>query len=134
MVPRCDYLDSEVPATVQYNLVFGHAASYPALPGRRQVRNLPVAFPRQCPPSTQVAPIALHCYRSWMSRGPPGPDGPPTAHENFLYLLAEMEASLARGTIPWTADEVQPAKRRVANVFADLDAIATRLRTRACSQ
>jgi hypothetical protein len=51
------------------------------------------------------------------------------AYESFLYLLAEMEVAIARGTIPWTADEVQAAKRRLANVFADLDAIATRLRT-----
>jgi hypothetical protein len=51
-----------------------------------------------------------------------------TAHENFLYLLAEMEASLQRGTIQWTAESAEAAQRRVTNLLADLGAIAVRLR------
>jgi hypothetical protein len=51
------------------------------------------------------------------------------AHKDFFYLLAEMEAALARGNIQWTVDEVQAAQSRVADIFAELDAIANRLRT-----
>jgi hypothetical protein len=50
------------------------------------------------------------------------------AYENFLYLPSEMEASLARGTIQWTAGSAQEAQRRSVNMFAELDVIAVRLR------
>jgi hypothetical protein len=52
---------------------------------------------------------------------------PTVALENFLYLLTEIEASLARGTIRWTPAAVEEAQRRAAKVLADLGAIIARL-------
>jgi hypothetical protein len=49
------------------------------------------------------------------------------AHENFLYLLAEMERTLERGTIRWTPASAQSAQRRLVNMFAELGVIAVRL-------
>jgi hypothetical protein len=51
-----------------------------------------------------------------------------TAYDNFLCLLTEMEASLKRGTIQWTAESAETAQRRLANLLADVGAIAMRLR------
>ena len=51
-----------------------------------------------------------------------------TAHENFLYLLTEMEASLERGNIQWTVESVETAQRRLTNLLADVGTIAMRLR------
>jgi hypothetical protein len=53
---------------------------------------------------------------------------PTVALENFLYLLAEIEASLARGMIRWTPAAAREVQRRITNVLADVDAIAVRLR------
>jgi hypothetical protein len=49
------------------------------------------------------------------------------AYENFLYLLAEMERALERGTIQWTPASAQSAQRRLVNMFAELGVIAVRL-------
>jgi hypothetical protein len=49
------------------------------------------------------------------------------AYENFLYLLWEMETSLTRGTIRWTPETAQAARRRLVKVSADLSVIAARL-------
>jgi hypothetical protein len=51
---------------------------------------------------------------------------PPTPYGNFLYLLAEMEAAIERGTIRWSPETAQAARRRLGRLFIQLDAIATR--------
>jgi len=63
-----------------------------------------------------------------MPKRKPDPEVEAAAHENFFYLLAEMEASLERGTIPWTEESAQAAWRRLLNVFGELGVIAARLR------
>jgi hypothetical protein len=50
------------------------------------------------------------------------------AHGNFLFLMAEMEASLVRGNIQWTAESAQAAQRRLVNMLAELGVIASRPR------
>ena len=50
------------------------------------------------------------------------------AHKDFLCLLTQMEESLERGSIRWTPESIEDAKRRVATVFADLGVIAIRIR------
>jgi hypothetical protein len=50
------------------------------------------------------------------------------AYDNFLYLLAEMEASFERGAVQWTAESAEAAQRRLVRVLADLSGIAIRLR------
>jgi hypothetical protein len=50
---------------------------------------------------------------------------PPAPYENFLYLLAEMEAAIDRGTIRWSPETAKAAQRRLGRLFMRLDAIAT---------
>jgi hypothetical protein len=54
------------------------------------------------------------------------PSGPPTPYENFLYLLAEMEAAIERGTIRWPPETAKAARDRLGLLFIRLDLIATR--------
>jgi hypothetical protein len=51
------------------------------------------------------------------------PTRPSTPYENFLYLLAEMEKALERGSIDWPPGAAKAAQRRIARLFVQLDAI-----------
>jgi hypothetical protein len=51
---------------------------------------------------------------------------PPTPYENFLYLLAEMEVAIERGTIRWSPETAKEARRRLGRLFIQLDLIATK--------
>jgi len=52
--------------------------------------------------------------------------GPSAPHDNFLYLLAELEATLERGSIIWPPGAAKAAQRRIGRLFMQLDAIITR--------
>lgn len=96
------------------------------------------SFPRLLRPPGTVSHWTFSClamalvsgrrHMRGMPKRRPDPAGEVTAHENFLYLLAEMEASIERGTIRWTAELAETAQRRLANIYADVAAIAVRLR------
>ena len=43
-----------------------------------------------------------------------------TIHDNFLYLLAEIEAALRRGTTEWPPGSREAAFRRVAHILGAL--------------
>jgi hypothetical protein len=63
-----------------------------------------------------------------MRKSKPGRPARVTAYDNFLYLLTEMEATIERGGIRWTAESAEAAQHRLANVLADVVAIAVQLR------
>jgi hypothetical protein len=62
-----------------------------------------------------------------MSKRKPNPAARGAAYDNFLYLLAEMERTLERGTIQWTPASALAAQRRLVNMFAELGVIAIRV-------
>jgi hypothetical protein len=51
--------------------------------------------------------------------------GSSAAHENLLYLLAEIERAIERGTIQWTPDTAKEFQRRLGKLFIALDALCT---------
>ncbi|MGA9017243.1 MAG: hypothetical protein WB509_32500, partial [Acetobacteraceae bacterium] len=62
---------------------------------------------------------------------PPLPDNNnshPTPHDQFLYLLAEMEAAIERGTIRWEAESAVSAQQRLDRLSAILRRIAAEVR------
>ena len=62
---------------------------------------------------------------------PPLPDNNnnhPTPHDQFLYLLAEMEAAIERGTIQWDAESAVSAQQRLDRLSAILRRIAAEVR------
>jgi hypothetical protein len=63
-----------------------------------------------------------------MRKRRPGRAARATAYDNFLFHLAEMEAAIERGGIRWTTETADSAQRRLSGVFADVAAIAVRLR------
>jgi hypothetical protein len=48
----------------------------------------------------------------------------PAPYENFIYLVAELEAALDRRTIHWSAPSVRAAQQRLAKLSAELHQIA----------
>jgi hypothetical protein len=74
---------------------------------------------------TPLAQVNRRRYIPRMAKRKPDSAASIAAYENFLYLLAEMEASIARGRIYWTAESAQ---RRLVNMFAELGVIAVVLR------
>jgi hypothetical protein len=82
--------------------------------------------------------IALLAYRTrvlclrYSEEGmrPPSPDNNhhATPHDLFLYLLAEMEAVMQRGTIRWDAESALSAQQRLDRVSAILRRIAAERR------
>jgi hypothetical protein len=51
-----------------------------------------------------------------MSKKPTDQRWVPTAYENFLYLLHEMERVLERGQIQWPAGKARIIKDRLARI------------------
>lgn len=52
---------------------------------------------------------------------------PFTSYENFLYLLAELELTVASGNIPWTATSAMVAWRRLDTLAAEVQQRANQL-------
>jgi hypothetical protein len=52
---------------------------------------------------------------------------PFTSYENFLYLLAELELTVAAGNISWTATSAMMAWRRLDNLAAEMQQRANQL-------
>jgi hypothetical protein len=51
-----------------------------------------------------------------MSRKPTDKRCMPTAHENFLYLLHEMERAIERGQIKWPAGQARIVQNRLLTI------------------
>ena len=51
-----------------------------------------------------------------MTKLPDDQERPPTAYENFLYILAEMEWAVQRGNIKWPADQGDVILIRLARI------------------
>jgi hypothetical protein len=45
---------------------------------------------------------------------------PPTPYENFLYLMAELEQAVSRGTIKWPSESAENVLRRLGGLLARL--------------
>ena len=58
------------------------------------------------------------------------PDAPPQTieYENLLYILAEIERTIARGTIPGTVASAEAAHHRFAKLSAEMAGVASKLR------
>ena len=51
-----------------------------------------------------------------------------TAHDSFIYLLAEIGRTLDQGEIQWTAVSVEAARCRLEDLVVRLAAIDRRIR------
>jgi hypothetical protein len=56
------------------------------------------------------------------------PGGTPTHHENFLYLLGELERVVERGVIEWNAESALAAQHRLDRLAAMVRRIAAGIR------
>jgi hypothetical protein len=63
-----------------------------------------------------------------MWRPQPDNNDNPTPPDQFLYLLAEMEAAVERGTIQWDAESAMSAQQRLDRLNAILRRIAAEIR------
>jgi hypothetical protein len=53
---------------------------------------------------------------------------PFTSHENFLYLMTELEQVVGSGEVMWSAASSIAAWRRIAKLTAAVQQLATRLK------
>jgi hypothetical protein len=58
---------------------------------------------------------------------PRAPRGSFTHHENFLYLLAELELVVGSGKIEWSAASAVLAQRRLDRLAAAMHQLASQL-------
>lgn len=59
---------------------------------------------------------------------PPDTSPQTIEYENFLYILAEIERTIGRGTIPWTVASAEAAHHRFAKLSAEMARVAGKLR------
>lgn len=85
---------------------------------------------RLAPPAQYLTPLAVPNVCRYIHRMPRrisnlAIGGP--AYEDFLHLLSEMEASLDRGRVLWTAETADAARCRLENLVVRLATIERRL-------